>query len=81
MRPKMLEEQIGQGTPPTERDITDQRQSARRPQQATATSSRGRSNASLRRMLQSRQTLRQAILLNEILGAPAALRQQNERER
>jgi hypothetical protein len=72
------EREIGSDTPPTEA-VNDIRR-MRRPTAAASAVQPERRSSSLRRTLESRRTLRQAILLQDILGPPVALRrgQQNK---
>ncbi len=66
------EQEIGRDTPPVEA-VNDLRHMRRHIAAAPAVQPERRSS-SLRRTLGSRRTLRQALLLQEILGPPAALR-------
>lgn len=69
--------EIGRDMPPTE--IVDETRRTRRSVAVSPTASPVRPAALLRRTLGSRHTLRQAMLLNEILGPPAALRRPQDK--
>jgi hypothetical protein len=70
---RRTEQEIGRDTPPVEA-VNDLRHT-RRPIAAAAPAVQPeRRSSSLRRTLGSRRTLRQALLLQDILGPPAALR-------
>jgi len=75
---RRTEQEIGRDTPPTEA-VNDMRRT-RRPITATPAVQPERGRSSLRHTLGSRRTLRQAILLSEILGPPAALRRSRNGE-
>ncbi len=69
--------EIGRDMPPTE--IVDETRRTRRSAAVSPIAQPVRPTAPLRRTLGSRHTLRQAMLLNEILGPPAALRRPQDK--
>ena len=73
---RRTEQEIGRDTPPVEA-VNDLRR-VRRPIATPAVQPERRSS-SLRRTLGSRHMLRQAMLLHEILGPPAALRRPQDK--
>ncbi len=76
---RRTEQEIGRDKPPTE--TVDETRRMRRSTITSPPAQPGHRSASLRRTLGSRGTLRQAIVLQEILGPPAALRRGQGGER
>ena len=75
---RRTEQEIGRDTPPIEA-VDDLRRTRRPIVAATSAVQPVRRTAPLRSTLGSRHTLRQAMLLNEILGPPAALRRPQDK--
>ncbi len=73
------EQEIGRDTPPTE-TVNEIGRTRRSSTTSTIVQQPGRKSSSLRRTLGSRATLRQAILLQDILGPPIALRRLQHNE-
>ncbi len=76
MPPRINEQRIRRETSPAE--TVDETQRTRRPITVSPATRPARAHGELRRTLASRRTLRQAILLNEILGPPKALRKPDD---
>lgn len=77
MTQRVTKEEIGRYVPPTE-DTPADMDRPRRPARTQAAGASTPISSDLRRTLSSRRTLRQAILLNEILGPPKALQESTD---